>query len=78
MYASECRTYPTEALGCATHGRPECLCDVRPLEGGVPIRSVPLGERLLERGVSGVSFAAWAEEIAAWQEAQGLKLVAEA
>lgn len=78
MYTSECRTYPTQERGCATHGRPECLCDVQPLEAGVPIRAIPNAARLLELGVSCASFVTWAEEIHAWQETEGLELVAEA
>ncbi|HLF40214.1 MAG TPA: hypothetical protein VI854_01945 [Acidimicrobiia bacterium] len=76
MYANECMPYGTDR-GCAAHSQPDCLCDVEVLEAGVPIRSIPFAERLLELGVNRVSFAAWAEEVAAWQESQGLQLVAD-
>ena len=78
MYASECMTYPTEELGCADHGQVDCLCDVQPLEGGVPIRAVPYAERLLELGISRLALVAWAEEISTLHEQQSLQLVAEA
>ena len=78
MYANECMSYSADDLGCATHSQPDCLCDVELLEAGVPIRAVPFAERLLELGLNRVAFAAWAEEIAAWQDTQSLQLVAEA
>jgi hypothetical protein len=79
MYASECRSYSgEEQLGCSDHGQVECLCDVQPLARGVPIRSVPNGERLLELGLSRHSFTVWAEEVAAGHDAGGpLRLAAE-
>jgi len=64
--------------GCSDHGLPHCLCDVQPLSAGVPIRTVPFAERLLELGVTRRSFVPWPEEISAWQESQSLQLVAEA
>jgi hypothetical protein len=72
----------TEAMafstGCSEHGLPHCLCDVEPLTAGVPIKTVPFAERLLELGLTRRSFVTWAEEIAAWQESQKLQLVVEA
>ena len=64
--------------GCGDHGLPHCLCDVKPLSSGVPIKTVPFAERLLELGLTRRSFVTWAEEISAWQESQGLQLVLEA
>ena len=66
------------STGCADHGLPHCLCDVEPLETGVPITAVPFAERLLQLGLTRRSFVTWAEEIAAWQESQVLSLAAEA
>jgi hypothetical protein len=77
MFA-ECSDYPSEEFGCANHGQADCLCDVKPLARGVPIRAIPFAERLLELGVSRFSFLAWAEELHAWEESQDLRLVAEA
>jgi hypothetical protein len=78
MYAGECRTYPSGELGCADHGQADCLCDVRPLARGVPIRSIPFADRLLELGLDRLSFIAWAEEIRALGDSQAhLRLVAE-
>lgn len=79
MHASESRAYPAGEFGCATHALADCLCDVRPLALGVPIRSVPFAGRLIELGINRLSFVAWAEEIRAWEESQTeLRLVAEA
>jgi hypothetical protein len=78
MYGSECRSYSgEEELGCPGHGQVECLCDVQPLARGVPIRSVPNAQRLLELGLSGYSFSIWAEEVAASHDFRGqLRLAA--
>jgi hypothetical protein len=64
--------------GCSDHGLAHCLCDVRPLSAGVPIKAVPFAERLLELGLTRRSFVTWAEEISAWLESQTLQLAAEA
>ena len=64
--------------GCSDHGLPHCLCDVEPLSAGVPIKTVPFAERLLELGITRRSFVTWAEEISAWQESQTLQLAVEA
>jgi hypothetical protein len=64
--------------GCSDHGLPHCLCDVQPLTSGVPIRTVPFGERLLQLGLTRRSFVTWAEEISAWQDSQRLPLTADA
>lgn len=81
MYSSECRAYDTAGGGCYAHGLIDCLCDVRPVEGGVPICSVPFPDRLAELGPDRFGFAEWAEEVTAWQDSQGgpgnLRLVAE-
>lgn len=66
------------STGCSDHGLPHCLCDVRPLSAGVPIRTVPFPERLLELGLTCRSFVTWAEEVSAWLESQTLQLTAEA
>jgi hypothetical protein len=66
------------STGCSDHGLPHCLCDVQPLSAGVPIKTVPFAERLLELGVTRRSFVTWAEEISAWLESQTLQLAAEA
>jgi hypothetical protein len=66
------------STGCSDHGLPHCLCDVQPLSAGVPIRTVPFADRLLELGLTRRSFVTWAEEISAWQDSQILQLVAEA
>jgi hypothetical protein len=76
MYSSEARAFSVD--GCATHGLTDCLCDVQPIAGGVPIRSVPSAERLLELGVSRLGLTLWAEELNALQDAAGLYLVGEA
>ena len=72
----------TEAMafltGCSDHGLPHCLCDVEPLSSGVPIKTVPFPERLLQLGLTPRSFVTWAEEISAWQDSQTLQLAAEA
>lgn len=79
MQASECRAYSGGEFGCANHAQADCLCDVRPLERGVPIRSVPFPERLIQLGLDRLSFLAWAEEIRTWQDSQTeLLLVPEA
>ena len=75
MHSCEARAYSTD--GCATHGQSDCLCDVQPLEGGVPIRDVPNAERLLQLGVSRLGLILWADELNARQEAQVLRIVAE-
>jgi hypothetical protein len=79
MHASECRTYSGEVeRGCFDHGQVECLCDVQPLARGVPIRSVPNAQRLLELGLSRHSFTIWAEEVAAGHDSRGqLRLASE-
>jgi hypothetical protein len=66
------------STGCSDHGLAHCLCDVQPLSAGVPIRTVPFAERLIQLGLSRRSFVTWAEEISAWQESQLLPLTAEA
>ncbi|MEW6474781.1 MAG: hypothetical protein AB1679_21225 [Actinomycetota bacterium] len=66
------------STGCSGHGLAHCLCDVQPLSAGVPIKTVPFAERLLELGLTRRSFVTWAEEISAWLEAQSLQLTAEA
>jgi hypothetical protein len=72
MYASECRSYSSDGeAGCPDHRQIECLCDVRPLARGVPIRTVPNAERLLELGLTRLSFTIWAEEVAAGHDARG-------
>jgi hypothetical protein len=76
MYSSEARSYSND-YGCAAHGQSDCLCDVEPLEGGVPIRSVPFAGRLLALGIDRLGLAEWAEEVRAWQDSQCLRLVAE-
>jgi hypothetical protein len=79
MHSSECRAYDTPD-GCFAHGLSDCLCDVQPIEGGVPIRAIPFPERLAELGLDRFAFVEWAEEIAAWEESQDgpdLRLVAE-
>jgi hypothetical protein len=68
----------TFSIGCSDHGLPHCLCDVEPLSTGVPIKSVPFAERLLELGLSRPSFVTWAEEVSAWLESQTLSLAADA
>ena len=65
------------STGCSDHGLPHCLCDVRPLSSGVPIKTVPFAERLLELGLTRRSFVTWAEEISAWLESQALQVAAE-
>lgn len=80
MFA-ELSTHPTpENLGCAVHNQADCLCDVKPLPRGVPIRTVPFPQRLLQLGLNRVSFAVWADEVAAWQDSQvvSLRLAADA
>jgi hypothetical protein len=79
MHANEARSF-SDAVGCATHGLPDCLCDVQPLAEAVPIQAVPHAERLLELGVDRFNFVQWAEEVAAWMDSQEstLRLVAEA
>jgi hypothetical protein len=79
MYASGCMSYSSEEeLGCSDHGQVECLCDVQPLARGVPIRSVPNAQRLLELGLNRHSFTIWAEEVAAGHDVRGqLRLAAE-
>ena len=80
MHSSECRSYDVPD-GCYAHGLSDCLCDVQPIEGGVPIRAVPFPQRLAELGLDRFAFVEWAEEVAAWQDSQGgpgdLRLVAE-
>ena len=66
------------STGCSDHGLPHCLCDVQLLSDGVPIKTVPFPERLLQLGLTRRSFVTWAEEIAAWQESQVLQLTADA
>ena len=66
------------STGCFDHGLSHCLCDVEPLTAGVPIKSVPFADRLLELGVTPRSFVTWAEEVSAWLESQTLQLAAEA
>lgn len=78
MFASEARTFPSDSGGCAAHGMSDCLCDVQPITGGVPVRQVPFANRLLELGLTRQSLVTWAEELAARHESQGLQLVAEA
>lgn len=77
MFVSEARGFPRE-YGCADHGLSDCLCDVAPLAGGVPVRAIPYADRLLELGLNRESFVQWAAELTAWQDSQGLYLVAEA
>lgn len=79
MHANEARSFSDE-VGCATHGLPDCLCDVQPLALAVPIQAVPHAERLLELGLDRFHFVQWAEEVAAWMDSQEtvLRLVAEA
>jgi hypothetical protein len=79
MHANEARSF-SDAVGCATHSLPDCLCDVQPLAEAVPIQAVPHAERLLELGVDRFNFVQWAEEVAAWMDSQdtALRLVAEA
>jgi hypothetical protein len=74
-YGNEATAFST---GCLDHGLAHCLCDVQPLSAGVPIKTVPFAERLLQLGVTRRSFVTWAEEISAWQESQVLTLAAEA
>ncbi len=79
MHSSECRAYDAPD-GCFAHGLSDCLCDVQPIEGGVPIRAVPFPERLAELGLDRFAFVEWAEELAAWENSQDgpdLRLVAE-
>ena len=78
MDTNEARAYSDE-IGCSTHGRPECLCDVQLLRPAVPIRTIPFPERLLELGLDRLSFVTWAEEISALHEwgTQALRLVAD-
>lgn len=76
MCASEARAFSTD--GCAAHGLSDCLCDVRPIAGGVPVERVPFADRLLELGLTQQSFVAWAAEIAAWRDGQSLYLLTEA
>jgi hypothetical protein len=64
--------------GCSEHGLPYCLCDVKPLAAGVPIKTVPFPERLLQLGLTRRSFVTWAEEVTAWLESQTLQLAADA
>lgn len=78
MYASEARAFPSETNGCAAHSTSDCLCDVQPIAGGVPVRQVPFAERLMELGLTRASFVTWAEELTTWHESQSLRLVAEA
>jgi hypothetical protein len=80
MHGNEAvRSFSDEA-GCATHGLPDCLCDVAPLAQAVPIQAVPYAERLLQLGLDRFNFVQWAEEVAAWMDSQEvtLRLVAEA
>ena len=79
MHANEARSFSDE-VGCATHGLPDCLCDVQPLAAAVTIQAVPYAERLLELGLDRFNFVQWAEEVAAWMDSQDvtLHLVAEA
>lgn len=80
MHANEAKSFSNCEAGCATHGLPDCLCDVEPLAESVPIQAVPHAERLLELGVDRFNFVRWAEEVAAWMDSQAsvLWLVAEA
>jgi hypothetical protein len=79
MYASDTTTWSAGTRGCATHGSPECLCDVRPLESGVPIRSVPFLERLVSLGGTRDRYALlrWADEVLAFTDSQELSMAAE-
>ena len=74
MYSSEARAFSAD--GCGAHDQSDCLCDVQPIEGGVPIRAIPSAERLLALGISRLGLALWAEELTA-QAAGGLYLVSE-
>ncbi|MGH9000989.1 MAG: hypothetical protein ACRDY7_16545 [Acidimicrobiia bacterium] len=79
MYAAEARSYSNEEVGCATHLLPDCLCDVQPIEAGVPIRAVPFAQRLLALGVDRFAFLSWADEVMAFQDSQGeIQLAVEA
>jgi hypothetical protein len=80
MFAELSMSPTPESLGCAPHNQADCLCDVKPLALGVPIRTIPFPERLMELGVNRVSFTVWADEVAAWQDSQavGLHLAADA
>lgn len=69
MQSSECRAYST-GDGCAAHGLSDCLCDVQPIAGGVPIRSVPFAERLAALGQDRFAFVEWAEAVSAWLDSQ--------
>ena len=77
MFASEARSYSSDH-GCSDHGLSDCLCDVTPLAGGVPVRAIPFADRLLEMGLNRASFLTWAEEITTWQDADGLYVVVDA
>jgi hypothetical protein len=76
MFAELSSHATPDSLGCAVHNQADCLCDVTPLPRGVPIRTVPFAERLMELGLNRVSFAVWADEVAAWQDSQVLHLAA--
>jgi hypothetical protein len=79
MYASECRSFSDAETGCSTHGQVDCLCDVTPLARGVPIRSIPNSDRLVELGLSRHSFVTWAEELMARENGLGhLRVAADA
>lgn len=56
-----------DEFGCEAHSRPECLCDVKALEGGVAITSVAMADRLIELGtpLDRFAFISWANELTA-------------
>lgn len=61
-----------DEVGCEAHSLPECLCDVKALEGGVKITAVAMAERLLELGspVDRFAFLSWANELTASMSAR--------